>query len=141
MKILALDIGDRWVGTAISDALKITCRPYKTVELKNLTSFLTQLFQEEDLELVVVGYPKTFSGKESEQTIKVLKIKENLENNFSHLDIKFLSWDERLSSKRASDIENLLRRKFVKNKQDKIDSHSIAAAFILQSYLDSLTFV
>lgn len=134
MKILALDIGDRWVGTALSDILKITCKPYKTVELKDLINFLTQIFQEDEIEIVVVGYPKTFSGTESEQTLKILKIKENLENKFKDLNINFISWDERLSSKRASNIQG----KSTKNKQDKIDSHSIAAAFILQSYLDSL---
>ena len=131
MKILALDVGDRWVGSAISDGLGITCRPYKTVDIENLNTFLEKTITEEGIGKIIVGYPKTIKGTESQQTEKTKKVKAELEKKFSN--IEWIFWDERLTSKRASDIMR-------GSKKNKLDEHSIAAAFILQSYLDSLAF-
>jgi putative holliday junction resolvase len=136
MKILALDLGDRWVGSAISDPVGITCRPYQTVELAMLPKFLKQTLQQERIQTVIVGYPKTFSGGQSEQTMRIVKMKENLEQQFGVVDdrtITWLLWDERLSSKRA---DQLHRR--ATSPEEKKKSHSVAAAFILQTYLDHL---
>jgi len=136
MKILALDLGDKWVGTAISDPLGITCKPYQTVELKDLTPFLQKILTQEPITTVVIGYPKTMSGGHSEQTTKVLTLKESLEQQFATVNgatIAWILWDERLSSKRASDIQN---KSF--DAESKKKNHCLAAAFILQSYLDFL---
>ena len=72
MKTLALDLGDRWVGSAISDALGITCRPYKTADAKDLYSFIEEVIQEEDIEQIIVGCPQTFSDTQSDQTKKII---------------------------------------------------------------------
>ena len=133
MKFLALDLGDKWVGSATSDPLGITCKPFNTVELKDLKDFLTQILPQQDIKTVVVGYPKTFSGTESEQTKKIVKLKDELEKQFH--DITWILWDERLSSKRALGIQSG-KYDFESKKQN----HSLAAAFILQSYLDHLAF-
>ena len=76
MKTLALDLGDRWVGSAISDALGITCRPYKTADAKDLYSFIEEVIQEEDIEQIIVGCPQTFSDTQSDQTKKIILQKE-----------------------------------------------------------------
>jgi putative holliday junction resolvase len=139
MKILALDLGDKWVGSAISDEIGITCRPYKTVTREELDSFLKQVLFEENISKVIVGHPKTLSGTESLQTQKITEEKLVLEKKFNMLDgnpIEWILWDERLSSKRASQTQP----KHFKDKQAKIESHSIAAAYILQTYLDYLAF-
>ncbi len=130
MKRLALDLGDVWVGSAISDFLGITARPYQTIKLPELISFLEQTLAEEEIETIIVGLPTTFKGTESEQTKKIRKQTEELEKKFT--DIKFKLWDERLTSKRASN----LKQGKIKTKEAKQHQHSIAAAFILQSYLD-----
>lgn len=127
MKILALDIGDVWTGTALSDALGMFAKPYQTTETKKLHSFLTELFTKEKIEKIVIGYPRTMSGTSSDQTKKVEEAKLKLEEKFP--DTSFILWDERLSSKRAQTLKQ------AKTKEDKIKSHSIAAAFILESYL------
>jgi putative Holliday junction resolvase len=127
MKILALDIGDAWTGTALSDALGMFARPHQTVETDNLISFLQTLFSKEKIETVIVGYPRTMRGTSSNQTKKVEAAKKTLENEFPTK--KFLLWDERLSSKRADALKK------AQKKEQKIQSHSIAAAFILESYL------
>lgn len=139
MKILALDLGDKWVGSAISDGLLISCKPYKTVELDKLEPFLESTIKLEEIDTILIGKPTTFTGTESDQTKKIINTAQDLEikiNNKFNNSIKFILWDERLSSKRA---ENLSIGK-IKTKEDKIKSHSIAAAFILQTYLDKLSF-
>ena len=127
-KSLALDVGDAWTGIAISDALGITCRPYTTVPAKYLIKELPKIFAQEKIGTVVVGYPKTMKGEESDQTRKTVLFKEKLEKLFP--DYTWVLWDERLSSKHA---DNLKR---AKTKQEKIESHARAAAFILSTYLD-----
>lgn len=138
MKILALDLGDKWVGSAISDPLGITCKPLKTVQLNELKSFLKETLSAQNISTVVVGYPKTFSGTESDQTKKIVRLKEELASEFSVVnftEIKWMLWDERLSSKRALEIQS---GKY--DPESKRQNHSLAAAFILQNYLDHLAF-
>lgn len=132
MKTLGLDIGDAWTGTALSDALGITARPHQTVATPDLEQFLTQLFKEHMIGTVVVGYPKTMRGTESEQTKKIIAAKETLEKTFP--DKTWILWDERLSSKRADQLKQ------ARSKDEKRQAHSVAAAFILSSYLDHLAF-
>ncbi|MBD3231864.1 Holliday junction resolvase RuvX [Candidatus Dependentiae bacterium] len=134
MKKLALDIGDKWIGTAISDSLNITCKPYKTIGIENLMNFLESIISEKNISTIIVGHPKTIKGTESLQTKKTVKIKNELEKKFPK--VAWILWDERLSSKRADQLKN----KTFKTKEEKLKSHSIAAAFILQSYLDNLAF-
>lgn len=131
MKILALDLGDAWTGTAMSDSLKIIATPYKTIRTEEIITFLRNLFSTEPIETVVIGYPRTMRGKESDQTKKVLAQKEIIESTFP--DKKYILWDERLSSKHARSIQK-------KNaKTDSNQEHSIAAAIILETYLQFLT--
>lgn len=129
MKILALDLGDKHTGTAISDALGMFARPYQTTPTENLTPFLQDLFTKENIDTLIIGHPKTMRGTKSEQTLKVEAQFEELQKLFP--DKKFIFWDERLTSKSAE------QHKKSKTKEDKIMSHSLAAAIILSSYLDS----
>ena len=127
MKIMALDLGDAWVGTALTDPLRFFAKPYKTVGAADLENFLHETFAKEKISIVVVGYPKTMQGTESDQTRLVVATKEKLEIIFPAQ--QWVLWDERLSSKQARSIKN------PKNKEEKLEQHSIAAAVILGSYL------
>ncbi|MGZ6250863.1 MAG: Holliday junction resolvase RuvX [Candidatus Chromulinivorax sp.] len=131
MKIMALDLGDAWVGIALTDPLQLFAKPYKTIATQDLKIALENIFAQEKISMVVVGYPKTMQGKESEQTKRIVATKEELEQKFSAY--KWILWDERLSSKQASTIKK------VKNKEDKLEQHAIAAAIILQSYLPMIS--
>lgn len=131
MKVLALDLGDVWTGTAMSDPLKIIATPYKTVKTEELLQFLTNLFEKETIDSIVIGYPRTMRGKESDQTKKVLLQKEIIEKEFPSK--KCILWDERLSSKQARTIQKK------NSKTDSNKEHSIAAALILGTYLQFLT--
>lgn len=128
MKTLALDLGDRWVGTAISDSLGITSRPYETVEAKFLNDFLKKTIPEQEVNTVVVGYPKTLRDTESAQTEKIKITAKRLEKDFPQ--VTWVLWDERMSSKQAASLKK------AKTKEEKRKSHSIAAALILSTYLE-----
>jgi len=132
MKILALDPGDRWIGIAISDPLGIIARPYETVDAKKLIPFLRTLFKEEQIGTVVVGYPKTLRGTQSEQTKKTLTQAAELKQAFP--DIEWILWDERLTSQEA---QRMARQSPTK---DKKLVHARAAAIILTAYLASLAY-
>jgi putative Holliday junction resolvase len=132
MKILALDPGDKWVGTALSDALGMFANPYKTSPADELITFLKNLFLQEKIQTIVVGHPKTMRGTESDQTRKVVDLFENLKRLFP--DKTWILWDERLSSKHADQLKR------AKTKEEKIHTHSVAAAFILSTYLEYLNF-
>jgi len=131
-KILALDLGDQWVGSALSDNMRLLARPYKTVAASQLEEFLSSTLQAEPIGIVVVGYPITLKGKESEQTRKVETLYQALVQKFP--DREFVKWDERLSSQRAATLTTR------KTKEEKLHSHSVAAAFILDSYLSYLAY-
>lgn len=128
MKTLALDIGDSWTGIAISDALGLLARPYKTVAAKELGATIETLIREQQLGTIVVGYPKTMKGTHSAQTTKIVATFESLK--IKHPSVTWVLWDERMTSKQASVIKRQ------KNKEDKLQQHAIAAALILGSYLD-----
>lgn len=128
-KTLALDVGDTWTGSALSDSVGITAQPYKTVKTAELIPFLQQVIIDQKIKQVVIGYPQTMRGTQSEQTKKVIAFKEKLEEQFT--DINWLFWDERLSSKRAATAIN------TKKIEERIKAHSIAAAYILSSFLEN----
>ncbi len=128
MKILALDIGDRHTGIAISDALAIVARPLTTVSTTKLQAFIQELLIKEKIVTIVIGYPKTLRGTISEQTKKIEIVKEELSKQFPI--VEWVLWDERLTSKQAA------RLKKIQTKEDKLQSHAIAAALILSSYLE-----
>lgn len=127
MKILALDIGDAWTGVAISDALGLFAQPYTTLSTTDLIQSLKNIIDEHTIKTIVIGLPKTMRGTESEQTRKVLAYKDQLTHNIP--TISWILWDERLSSKRAEGVKKAI------TKEQKMKSHAIAAAFILDSYL------
>lgn len=127
---MALDLGDQWIGIALSDASCILARPLTTVQSSELVTFLKKTITNEPIKSIVVGYPKTMKGTESEQTKKIVAQKELLEKEFS--TIPFILWDERLSSQRAQTLGPQ------RTKEEKLRSHARAAAFILDSYITYL---
>lgn|SRR3989338_3730387 len=133
MKILALDLGDKWVGVALSDASRIIARPYKTISFHELINFLKELFEQESISTVLVGCPTTLRGTKSEQTQKIITQKDALENLFS--EKKWILCDERLTSKQVVALQSETGK--MKN---KLEIHARCAALILDSYLAYIRF-
>ena len=129
-KIAAIDPGDQWVGVALSDVTQTLARPFTTVTLAELDTLIERLRGQERVETIVIGYPKTMRGTESEQTKKVRLLYEQLQAKYP--DATFVLWDERFSSQRAAAVGGY------RTKEEKLTSHARAAAFILDSYLSYL---
>jgi putative pre-16S rRNA nuclease len=134
MRVMALDVGDRKIGVAISDALLLTAQVRPTLRRKDLTSdmdILRRLVEENEVHQIVVGHPLHMSGKESQQSAKVARFAEELRKS---LNIPVVFWDERLTSFAA---EQHLEEMGLKWRQRREHVDKIAAMIILQNYLDS----
>ena len=133
MRVMALDVGEKKIGVAISDALMLTAQARPTLRRKDLKSdinILGRLVEENEVHEVVVGHPLHMSGKESPQSEKVARFAGELRKA---LNIPVVFWDERLTSFAA---EQHLEEMGLKWRQRREHIDKIAAMIILQSYLD-----
>lgn len=134
-KVLALDIGEKRVGIAISDLLGMMAHPLQTLVFRginDLSETLNRLVQEHDAGCVVVGVPYTMKGTKSKKTEEVLEIVAQLK---ALLPVKIEEIDERLTTRMAERDFHALNKKPSKNRKT-IDQ--IAAVYILQTYLDKV---
>lgn len=134
-KILGLDVGDVWIGVAISDALMLTAQPLMTIKREsNKIAYekIHEIIKENNVKKVVVGLPKNMNNTIGPQSEKVIKFAEKLKNKFK-VEIEYV--DERMTTLMAEQvlIEGSVRRE---NRKKYIDK--IAATYILQSYLDRI---
>jgi putative holliday junction resolvase len=136
MRVMALDVGEKKIGVAISDALLLTAQSRPTLHRKNLKSdisILGRLAEENEVHEIVIGNPLHMDGRESQQSEKVAKFANELRTALN-LPIVFL--DERLTSFAAEQHLEEMGLKW-RQRRDHIDK--IAAMIILQGYLDSRT--
>lgn len=139
MKYMSLDVGDKTIGVAISDALLITAQGKKTIMRTNIrkdTDEIISLIDENEVEKVIIGMPKNLNGTDSIQTEKVYNFKEKLENKLrstGRAGVELHYWDERYTTVIA---QNVLIEADVSRKKRKEVIDKMAAVVILQSYLD-----
>jgi putative Holliday junction resolvase len=134
MRVMALDVGDKTIGVAVSDALLLTAQSRPTIRRKDLTSdveTLRRLAAENEVHEIVVGQPFHMNGKESPQSQKVARFVDELHKV---LDLPVIFWDERLTSFEA---EQHLEQLGLNWRQRREQVDKIAAMIILQNYLDS----
>lgn len=134
MRIMALDVGDRKIGVAVSDSLLLTAQARPTLERKNLESDLLRLAQiaeDDEVSTIVVGKPIHMDGRESRQSDKVARFARNLSK---HLGLPVIFQDERLTSFAA---EQHLEEMGLNWRKRREHVDKIAAMFILQEFLDS----
>ena len=134
MRVMALDVGDKTVGIAISDALLLTAQARPTLRRKNLKSdveILRRMAEENEVHEIVVGQPLHMDGTSSSQSEKVQRFAEEL-RQAAGLPIVF--WDERLTSFEA---EQHLEQMGLNWRRRREHVDKIAAMIILQNYLDS----
>lgn len=140
MKKLALDVGDKTIGVAVSDALNITAQGVTTIErvgIRKDVGKVMDYIKEFDCDTVVIGLPKKLDGTDSPQTEKVYEFKTMLENKMRSSgmgDVNLTYYDERLTTVMA---EKVLIEADVSRRGRKKVIDKQAAVIILQGYLDS----
>jgi putative Holliday junction resolvase len=136
IRVLGLDVGEKTIGVALSDPLGLTAQGIKTIERKGKKTDIEELRKicsEYTVDTIVVGLPKNMNGTVGPSGEKIINFSEFIKEN---LNIPVKLWDERLTTVAAhkamleADLSRAKRKKIV----DKV-----AATYILQGYLDSLT--
>jgi putative Holliday junction resolvase len=155
MRSLGLDVGDKRTGVAISDPHGILATPLTVLASKDedvLINEIIKLVEQYNAECIVVGLPRHLSGELGKQAGKVTAFIDKLswrakQNNLNQLDVQL--WDERLSTKAAERLKaeaggkgsklrsRAKRRTGNQSSSVKAGVDAIAAAFILQGFLDS----
>jgi putative Holliday junction resolvase len=135
-RILAIDLGTKRTGLAVTDIMKILANPLETVETSKLLSYLEEYFRKEEVDTIVVGYPKSMKGTDTQMTQPAINLKGRLANKYREKKVVLV--DERFTSKMAmrSMIEMGSKKKDRKEKAGNLDK--VSAAIILQTYLDQL---
>jgi len=134
-RILGVDYGSQRVGLSLSDPLSIIAQPIEA--LKNDSSLfdhLQQLTTRENVKLIVVGMPLNLKGQHAQKADEVQKFIELLK---AKLDIEVVVWDERFTTAIAHQTMLAMgtKKKERQKKDGRIDS--MAAAIILQGFLDN----
>lgn len=132
-RIIAIDYGQKRAGLAVTDPLQIIANGLDTVPSHTLIDFLEKYFAREQVDLILLGYPRQSSGADSESMRFVKPFFNRLKNKFPQIPVQWV--DERYTSKIAFQtmIDGGLKKKARQNKElvDKI-----SATIILQSYLE-----
>lgn len=139
MRTMGLDIGEKTVGVAISDAMGISAQPIETIHYeskKKAMGRLLDLVREHEVSSIVTGMPLNMNGSFGPQAEKVELFAEELKTFVTKhgFPIKLFFWDERMSTMEAN---RLLISADVSRKKRKKVIDKMAAVIILQSHLDS----
>ena len=136
MRILALDHGTKRIGVAVSDELKMIAMPLEYIPAEPFSGVLERLrtlVREKEVEQIVVGMPRNMDGSYGEAAAKVREFVTVLREA---IPLPLRTWDERLTSSQANRVlvEGGVRRQ---DRKQKVDA--MAAALLLQGYLDSIS--
>lgn len=134
MRILALDVGTKRIGIAISDELLITAQGLESIERTSLDRDLKRindLIKGYSVIEVVAGLPINMNGSHSAKTREVVEFLDSL---MRVIKVPLKTWDERLTSVQA---EKAMLEADLTRRRRRALSDRVAAQLILQSYLDS----
>jgi putative Holliday junction resolvase len=139
-RILAVDVGARRVGLAISDASRTLARPLETIAVTNEANAVDRVArriaeldrEDEGIAAVVVGMPSSLDGTPTPQTAQVLAFITRLRTRTA---VPIATEDERLTSREA---ESRLARREKDWRKRKAQIDAVAASVFLQDYLDRM---
>lgn len=133
-RVLAIDLGTRRMGLAVSDPLRLTAQGLPTYQRQNKRKDLgrlNSLVREYGVSLIVVGNPVNMNGTEGTQSAQAREFASELEQR---MGVAVQLWDERLTSVEANRI--LDESGVDRNKRAEIVDR-VAAVLLLENFLDS----
>lgn len=136
-RVLALDIGQKRTGVAISDETGIIAMPVSVIESNPISSFGNKIFEiieEKNISQVVIGLPLNQHGEPGRDARKIQQYISFLKKR---TPVPVIEWDERFTTVQAE--RSLLEADLSRKKRKKVID-KVAATIILQSYLDSLNY-
>ena len=132
-RFLAIDFGEKRVGLALSDPMKIIAKPFKTIFYSNQNDLINKIaliIKDEKIEKIILGLPKGLKGNNTSQTNIVIEFYKYIKDK---IDTPIVMEDERLSSVSAK--KSLILQN-IKTGHNKTLIDETAAAIFLQLYLD-----
>ena len=132
MRVLAIDLGSKRIGTAVSDALGLSARPVETLRRSNAErdiARLKALVEDLDVEAVVVGLPLRMDGSIGDAAAAALRFVEELR---AALTVEVFTQDERLTSYEA---EQMMIERGLNREERRARSDEFAALLILEDFL------
>jgi putative Holliday junction resolvase len=131
---MALDVGAKRTGIAVTDPLRIIATALNTVSTHELVPFLKKYFEMEQVDIVIVGEPKQMDSTPSESSKMINNVITKLKQSIPNINIERM--DERFTSKMASQvIAQSGKNKKERQKKELIDT--VSATIILQSYMEA----
>jgi len=132
-RFLAIDFGEKRIGLALSDPMKIIAKPFKTIFYSNQNDLINKIaliIKDEKIEKIILGLPKGLKGNNTSQTNIVIEFYKYIKDK---IDTPIVMEDERLSSVSAK--KSLILQN-IKTGHNKTLIDETAAAIFLQLYLD-----
>jgi putative Holliday junction resolvase len=135
-RIICIDYGGKRTGLAVTDPLQIIATSLATIETKELIPYLKKYFQQEPVELILIGEPLNLDDTATHATPLVKAAIIRLQKEFPTIPIQTV--DERFTSKMASRamVEMGMKKK---DRQKKGNIDQVAATIMLQEYLQSIS--
>ncbi len=132
-RIVAIDYGNKRVGIAVTDPLKLIATPLETIHTQDIFTYLKAYAQQNEVEAFVVGMPKKLDNTPTDITSAVIGFVRKLQKEIPAIPVHTL--DERFTSRIAFQamIAGGLKKK---DRQNKATVDKVSAAIILQSYLE-----
>lgn len=134
MRIMALDLGEKNIGVAVSDPLEITAQGVEVIHRSSIKKDLNrigELIKEYAVDKIVLGYPLHMDGSAGEKAEESMAFKKRLENKYA---LPVVIWDERLTTVAAQ--RTLLDAGLSRSRRKKVVD-KVAAVLILENYLQS----
>ncbi len=132
-RILAIDYGKKRVGLAVTDPTQIIANSLTTVSTHEIWNWLETYFQKENVEKVVVGYPRKMNNQPSEAVNFINPFLKKFQQKYPEIELEL--FDERFTSQMA--FQTMIDGGIKKQKRrDKAMIDAISATIILQDYLE-----
>lgn len=134
-RLMALDVGEKTVGLALSDALRGFANPYDTLRRGKFAQdaqMLVKIIAEQEVCALVIGYPLNMDGSEGPRCQSTRQFARNLAQ---HAPLPTLLWDERMSTMAVTRL--MLEADLSRARRAEVVD-KMAASYILQGVLDAL---